>query len=229
MRALTTERVEQKLRERFSSVAIERQLGEAMRDHTLIVPAESLVEICSFLRDDSELEFAMLSWMGGADYMPRAPRFETIYNLLSLTQNLRDIYSAAPCMMKPLDTATRVDLDIASIGYGSDVNHTPRVYWRRVAGSIPQRHQSERNVQKIGDKKQTGKCCKQEGGREVHDIRSRNILDTSKATYVPSPQERGIVWENSEQDYLKPEVCKFPRHHGSAGALNLRKISWDSE
>ncbi len=86
---LTTERVEQKLRERFASVAIERQVGDAVRDHTLIVPAESLVEICTFLRDDRELEFAMLTWMGGADYMPRAPRFETIYNLLSLTQNLR--------------------------------------------------------------------------------------------------------------------------------------------
>lgn len=87
--ALATERVEQKLRERFPGVAIERQDGPAVRDHTLIVPAESLVEICTFLRDDSELEFAMLPWMGGADYMPRAPRFETIYNLLSLTQNLR--------------------------------------------------------------------------------------------------------------------------------------------
>jgi len=87
--ALTTERLEQKLRERFAFVAIERQVGDAVRDHTLIVPAESLVEICTFLRDDSELEFAMLTWMGGADYMPRAPRFETIYSLLSLTQNLR--------------------------------------------------------------------------------------------------------------------------------------------
>ena len=87
--ALTTDRVEQKLRERFASVPIERQVGEAVRDHTLIVPADSLVEICTFLRDDSELEFAMLPWMGGADYLPRAPRFETIYSLLSLTQNLR--------------------------------------------------------------------------------------------------------------------------------------------
>ena len=87
--ALTTERIEQKLRERFASVSIERQVGDAVRDHTLIVPAESLVEICTYLRDDSELDFGMLPWMGGADYMPRAPRFETIYNLLSLTQNLR--------------------------------------------------------------------------------------------------------------------------------------------
>jgi NADH-quinone oxidoreductase subunit C len=72
------------LRERFPAVAIERQLGEAVRDHTLIVPAEHLVEMCTFLRDDDELAFAMLSWMGGADYLPRVPRFECIYSLLSV-------------------------------------------------------------------------------------------------------------------------------------------------
>lgn len=87
--ALTAERVEQRLRERFPDTAIERQTGEAVRDHTLVVPADSLVEICTFLRDDPELDFGMLPWMGGADYLPRVPRFETIYNLLSLTNALR--------------------------------------------------------------------------------------------------------------------------------------------
>ncbi len=87
--SLTAERIEQKLRERFPGAAIERQEGVAVCDHTLYVPAESLVEMCLFLRDDDELQFAMLSWMGGADYMPRVPRFETIYSLLSLTHNQR--------------------------------------------------------------------------------------------------------------------------------------------
>ena len=87
--ALAPERVEQKLRERFPSVAFERQTGPAMRDWTLVVPAEHLVEVCTFLRDDSECAFAMLSWMGGADYMPRVPRFECIYNLLSLEHTAR--------------------------------------------------------------------------------------------------------------------------------------------
>jgi len=31
----------------------------------------------------------MLPWMGGADYLPRVPRFECIYNLLSLENRLR--------------------------------------------------------------------------------------------------------------------------------------------
>ena len=87
--ALSTERIEERLREQFPGVAFERQLGEAVRDHTLYVPADSLVAVCTFLRDDPELHFAMLSWMGGADYLPRVPRFETIYSLLSLEHNLR--------------------------------------------------------------------------------------------------------------------------------------------
>jgi NADH dehydrogenase I D subunit len=87
--ALTPERVEQRLRERFPNVAFERQQGEAVRDFTLFVPADALVEVCTFLRDDAELAFVLLPWMGAADYLPRVPRFECIYNLLSLANELR--------------------------------------------------------------------------------------------------------------------------------------------
>jgi len=87
--ALTVERIEEKLRARFPGVPIERQTGQAMRDATCIVPAGALVEICTFLRDDPELDFAMLSWMGGADFLPRVPRFETVYHLLSLSNAAR--------------------------------------------------------------------------------------------------------------------------------------------
>ena len=87
--SLTPERVEQKLRERFAGVAFERQVGEAVRDYTLRVPVEAIVETVTFLRDDPELDFAMLTWLGGVDRLPRAPRFEVVYHLLSITQNLR--------------------------------------------------------------------------------------------------------------------------------------------
>jgi NADH-quinone oxidoreductase subunit C len=86
---LAPERVEQRLRERFPEVAFERQIGEAVRDHTLFVPAAHLVEVCAFLRDDPECAFAMLSWMGGADYLPRVPRFECVYSLLSVQHAAR--------------------------------------------------------------------------------------------------------------------------------------------
>jgi NADH-quinone oxidoreductase subunit C len=87
--ALTPERVEERLRERFPGMTIRRQTGEAVRDHTVYVPAAEIVAICTFLRDDPELDFAMLSWIGGVDYLPRNPRFEVVYHLLSISNVCR--------------------------------------------------------------------------------------------------------------------------------------------
>ena len=89
MTSLIPDRVEDRLRERFPGVAFERQTGPAIRDHHLYLPADRLVEACTFLRDDPELDFAMLSWIGGIDWLPRDPRFEVAYNLLSLSRIAR--------------------------------------------------------------------------------------------------------------------------------------------
>jgi len=89
MTPLTRERIEERLRERFPGVAFRRQEGDAVRDHTLYLPAERLVEVSTFLRDDPELDFAMLSWISGVDWLPRAPRFEVVYGLLSLARHAR--------------------------------------------------------------------------------------------------------------------------------------------
>jgi len=86
---LAPERVEQKLRERFPDVSFERQTGAAVRDYTVYLPAGPLVEVCTFLRDDPELEFALLSCITGVDYLPRDPRFEVVYHLLSVSKNGR--------------------------------------------------------------------------------------------------------------------------------------------
>jgi NADH-quinone oxidoreductase subunit C len=92
---LTTDRVEQRLRERFPDAALRRQEGEAVRDHTLFVPAARIVDITTFLRDDPELDFALLSWIGGVDLLPATPRFVVVYSLLSLSNNLRFTLKAA--------------------------------------------------------------------------------------------------------------------------------------
>lgn len=86
---LAPERVEQRLRERFPEVPFERQQGAAVRDHTVYVPAEALVAVCTFLRDDPDLDFAVLSFVAGVDYLPRTPRFEVVYHLLSVSKNGR--------------------------------------------------------------------------------------------------------------------------------------------
>jgi NADH-quinone oxidoreductase subunit C len=95
------DQVEQRLRERFPDVPFLRQEGPAVRDHTLFVPAERLVEVCTFLRDDPALAFAMLSWLGGVDLLPREPRFEVVYHLLSIAHNARvalkvQVHEASP-------------------------------------------------------------------------------------------------------------------------------------
>ena len=87
--SLTPERVEERLQARFPDVPIRRARGEALRDPTLVMPADRLVELCTFLRDDPELDFAILSWVAGVDYLPRHPRFEVVYHLLSISKNGR--------------------------------------------------------------------------------------------------------------------------------------------
>jgi NADH-quinone oxidoreductase subunit C len=90
----TADQVERALRERFPDLSFRRQQGEAVRDPTLYVPAASIVAICTFLRDDPALDFALLSWIGGVDHLPRDPRFEVVYHLLSLRHNLRFVLKA---------------------------------------------------------------------------------------------------------------------------------------
>lgn len=89
MSGLTPERIEERLATRFPGVPIQRLEDGAIRDQVLHVPADSLVEIATFLRDDPELQFAMLSWISGVDWLPREPRFEVVYGLLSLERNAR--------------------------------------------------------------------------------------------------------------------------------------------
>jgi NADH-quinone oxidoreductase subunit C len=86
---LAPEVVEQRLRERFPDVEFRRQQGEAVRDHTLYLPVDRLVEVCTFLRDDPALAFTMLVSVSGVDYLPRDPRFEVVYHLLSIPKNAR--------------------------------------------------------------------------------------------------------------------------------------------
>jgi NADH-quinone oxidoreductase subunit C len=93
--ALAPERVEQRLRERFPDLDLRRQEGAAMRDHTVFVPAGSIVEVCTFLRDDPELDFALLASVTGVDYLPREPRFEVVYHLLSVSKNGRFVLKVA--------------------------------------------------------------------------------------------------------------------------------------
>ena len=54
---------------------------------TVYVPAEQLVATCQALRDS--LQFEVLAEVTAADYLPRSPRYEVVYHLLSVSRRLR--------------------------------------------------------------------------------------------------------------------------------------------
>lgn len=59
--------------------------GELM----LTVDRGAIVRILMYLRDSSALQFAQLMDICGVDYLGREPRFDVVYNLLSLIHNQR--------------------------------------------------------------------------------------------------------------------------------------------
>ena len=56
---------------------------------TIYVPAERLVDTCRALRDADGLRFTTIIEITAADYIPRQPRFEVVYHLLSISKRLR--------------------------------------------------------------------------------------------------------------------------------------------
>ena len=56
---------------------------------TLEVRAEAIERVLKFLRDDIACHFEMLVDVCGVDYPDRDPRFDVVYHLLSISNNLR--------------------------------------------------------------------------------------------------------------------------------------------
>ena len=63
--------------------------GQSVDFATIYVPSASLVETCRALRDTPSLRFNVLLEVTAADYLPREPRFEVVYHLLSIPNRLR--------------------------------------------------------------------------------------------------------------------------------------------
>ena len=58
-------------------------------DATACVDPERVVEVARLLRDDSELEFEMLTDVTAVDYLGQEPRFEMVYHFYSVAANHR--------------------------------------------------------------------------------------------------------------------------------------------
>ena len=50
---------------------------------------DALPDVATFLRDDPELQYILLSSITGVDYLGREPRFEVVYHFTSLAHNHR--------------------------------------------------------------------------------------------------------------------------------------------
>lgn len=66
-------------------------LGTEIEFDELVLKArrELIVKVLTFLRDDVNCRFQQLMDVCGVDYPEREKRFEVVYNLLSLTHNMR--------------------------------------------------------------------------------------------------------------------------------------------
>ncbi len=61
------------------------EVGHSIDFAAIYVPADRLVETCLALRDSPSLQFNVLIEVTAADYLPRDPRFEVVYHLLSIS------------------------------------------------------------------------------------------------------------------------------------------------
>lgn len=75
---------------------IEAKFGNEIGEQTLVngeliitVPAQNLLKLCKFLRDDTQCLFKQVVDVCGVDYPDREKRFEVVYNLLSFKHNQR--------------------------------------------------------------------------------------------------------------------------------------------
>lgn len=74
----------------------------------VVARAAAIVEVLTFLRNDSNCQFKVLVDVCGVDYPQREPRFDVVYNLLSMTQNQRIRVKVMVDEDTPVPTAIQV-------------------------------------------------------------------------------------------------------------------------
>src|SRR5688572_18203195 len=70
------------LRTRVPDASLDEASGVDMP--AITVDREHIVEVCQVLRDDPDLQFALLVDVTAADYLPATPRYEVVYLLACL-------------------------------------------------------------------------------------------------------------------------------------------------
>lgn len=97
------------------AVYIEAQLGSDVSDVaisngelSLRCASNNLIKVLTFLRDDTQCQFKALMDVCGVDHPEREPRFDVVYNLLSISQNNRIRLKTATDENTPVPSATAV-------------------------------------------------------------------------------------------------------------------------
>jgi NADH-quinone oxidoreductase subunit C len=65
------------------------EAGRSVDFPAIYVPADCLVPTCAALAETPSLRFNVLVEVTAADYLPRTPRYEVVYHLLSVPNRLR--------------------------------------------------------------------------------------------------------------------------------------------
>ena len=78
-----------KLKEKFGESILETHSFRG--DDTVLISPEALVPVCTFLKQDLELDYNFLMDLTAVDYlrMEKKPRFEVVYHLFSLSKKRR--------------------------------------------------------------------------------------------------------------------------------------------
>jgi len=79
--------IPQKLKEKFPSAEFE--VSDYRDELTIKFDKKDIVEVCSFLKSDSELEFILCSDITAVDWANRKNRFTVVYNIFSMKHNFR--------------------------------------------------------------------------------------------------------------------------------------------
>ena len=79
--------IPKKLKEKFPSTEFE--VSDYRDELTIKFDKKNIVEVCSFLKSESELEFSWCSDVTAVDWATRKNRFTVIYNIFSMKHNFR--------------------------------------------------------------------------------------------------------------------------------------------
>jgi NADH-quinone oxidoreductase subunit C len=81
------ELISQKLKAIFPSVDFE--VSDYREELTIKFDKKHIVEVCSFLKSNTELEFNLCSDITAVDWATRKNRFTVVYNIFSIKNNFR--------------------------------------------------------------------------------------------------------------------------------------------